>query len=106
MRPLRPPTRSRIMKKLAIAVAAALLCTGADAFTPRTGQWYNPDESGSGYNIDIQKGKLVMTAFSYKSNGDSEWYVTAGAMSSNHKSYTGSLTKVRNGQSIGGAYQA
>jgi hypothetical protein len=94
------------MNKLAIAAAAALVCTGADAFTPATGQWYNPDESGSGYNIDVQNGKLVMTVFSYKTNGDSEWYITAGAMSNGQKSYSGSLRKVRNGQSIGGAYQA
>jgi hypothetical protein len=93
------------MNKLAIAVAAAVLCTGADAFTPRTGHWYNPDETGSGYNIDVQNGKLVMTVFSYKTDGDSEWYITAGSLSGDQKSYTGPLSKMRNGQSIGGAWQ-
>jgi hypothetical protein len=40
------------------------------------GQWWNPDESGSGYNIDIRNGVLVMTVYSYQADGDAQWYLT------------------------------
>jgi len=60
---------SRILAVLTLLALSA----SASAFTARTGHWYNPAEQGSGYNIDIQDGVLVVTIFSYKPNGDSEW---------------------------------
>src|SRR6185369_16917404 len=51
---------SRILAVLTLLALSA----SASAFTARTGHWYNPAESGSGYNIDIQDGVLVVTIFS------------------------------------------
>ena len=39
------------------------------AFTPATGLWWNPNESGSGYNIQVQHGVLVATMYSYTPRG-------------------------------------
>lgn len=87
-----------------VCVAGLLACIHAAAFTPQTGHWYNPNESGSGYNIDIQDGTLVMTVFSFKASGDSEWYISSGALTSGGHSFTGSLQKARNGQCAGCPY--
>ncbi len=35
------------------------------AFTPVTGLWWNPNESGSGYGIGVQHGVIVVTMYSY-----------------------------------------
>ena len=59
------------MKRLTIAIAMLFFATAAHAFQARTGQWWNSNESGSGYNIDIQNGVLVVTVFSYEQSGES-----------------------------------
>lgn len=87
-------------------VALLAVAVSASAFTPRTGHWFNPVESGSGYNIDIQDGVLVVTIFSYKPNGDSEWYISSGPMSGDQSTFTGSLLAVRGGQCISCSYVA
>src|SRR5690242_7902504 len=94
------------MKTIMRAVFAGLLlfATSASAFTPVTGHWWNPNESGTGYNIDVHNGVLVITLYSYKSNGDSEWYLASGPMSADQHQFTGTLDKYRNGQCISCAY--
>ena len=87
-------------------VALLALAVSASAFAARTGHWFNPAESGSGYNIDIQDGVLVITIFSYKPNGDSEWYISSGPMSGSQQTYTGILLAVRGGQCISCTYVA
>jgi hypothetical protein len=74
----------------------------AGSITPTVGLWWNPAESGSGYNIDIKHNVMVVTTYSYKANGDSEWYISTGTLVNNV--FTGSLDKARNGQCIGCPY--
>jgi hypothetical protein len=74
----------------------------AGSITPTVGLWWNPAESGSGYNIDIKHNVMVVTTYSYKANGDSEWYISTGRLINNV--FTGSLDKARNGQCIGCPY--
>jgi len=76
----------------------------AHAITPRTGHWHDPAEAGTGYNIDIQDGQMVLTVASYKADGDSEWYVATGAMTDGQRSFAGTLNKIRNGPCISCAY--
>jgi len=87
-----------------LAVAALLFAISASAFTPRTGHWYNPAEDGTGYNIDIQDGAIVVTVYSYKANGDAQWYIATGAMTGGQKSFTGTLSKIKNGACISCPY--
>lgn len=84
-------------------LAALQLVRGAD-IKPQAGLWWNPDESGSGYNIDVKHGVLVLTVYSFKPNGDSEWYIATGTLTNNGRSFAGSLDKARNGQCISCAY--
>jgi hypothetical protein len=92
--------------RLMAVIVTLAFAMAANAFTPRTGHWYNANESGSGYNIDIQDGVLVVTIFSYKTNGDSEWYIASGPMSGGQTAFTGTLLAVRGGQCISCTYTA
>ena len=94
-------------RALLFAVFTLLIAaTSASASTPVTGTWWNPNEPGSGYNIEIHQGVLVIIVYSYKSNGDSEWYLASGPMSSDQRQFTGTLDKYRNGQCISCTYAA
>jgi len=93
----------RIALRAALWVIS-LFATSVAAFTPQTGQWWNPNESGTGYNLDIHNGVLVATVFSYKTNGDSEWYLAGGPMSADQRQFSGRLDKFRNGQCISCPY--
>lgn len=92
------------MKRALCAAVLLAATTGVQAFEARTGQWWNPNESGSGYNIDIQNGVLVVTIFSYKTNGDSEWYLAAAPLTNAGRNFSSTLDKYRNGQCISCAY--
>jgi hypothetical protein len=80
-------------------LAAVQLVRSAD-LTPHAGLWWNPQESGTGYNIDVKHGVLVLTIYSFKPDGDSEWYIATGALTNNGRTFAGSLDKARNGQCI------
>lgn len=77
------------------------------AFTPMTGLWWNPNESGSGYNIQIQHGVLVATMYSYAASGDPMWYLIVGPLTNMGPGVgaTGTLDKYRGGQCASCMYQ-
>jgi hypothetical protein len=77
------------------------------AFTPMTGLWWNPGESGSGYNVQVQQGVLVITMYSYTQGGDPVWYLAVGRMANSGGSVaaTGTLDKYRGGQCASCTYQ-
>ena len=85
------------------SVVLTLVAQHAAAFTPLVGLWWNPNESGTGYNIDVKHGVLVMTIFTYETGGDSEWYLVAGTLA-NGTTLTATLDKYRGGQCIGCTY--
>ena len=70
--------------------------------TPQTGLWWNPSESGSGYGLDYKNGALVVTVYSYKPNGDPQWYIASGPL--NGTTFTGTLDKYVAGQCISCSY--
>lgn len=72
------------------------------AITPVVGLWWNPDESGTGYNLDVKHGVLVVTVFTYEAGGHSEWYLAAGPITNNV--FTATLDKYRGGQCIACPY--
>ncbi len=84
----------------AIALAALLSSPVAHSFTPWQGHWLNWNEAGSGYNITVQNGTMMMTIFSYKGNGDSEWYLASGSLTGGGRTFAGTLDVYRNGQCI------
>lgn len=83
--------------------------TGSPAalpFTPYIGLWWNPEESGTGYNLQVQNGMLVMTMFSYAANGDPVWYYAPARLAGAGTSVTasGTLDRYRGGQCASCAY--
>lgn len=48
------------MKKFA-ALIFVLFAHCAVAYSPASGLWFNPNESGRGYTIDFQNGVMVVT---------------------------------------------
>jgi hypothetical protein len=77
------------------------------AFTPMTGLWWNPDESGTGYNIQVQRGTLIVTMYSYVAAGDPLWYLAVGTLANTAGGVaaTGALNKFRGGQCASCTYQ-
>jgi hypothetical protein len=77
---------------------------GTDApFQPFNGWWWNPDESGSGYSLELQGDKLFIVGFMYDDAGRPVWYFSAGPMSS-PTTYHGDVLQFANGQTMGGPY--
>jgi hypothetical protein len=83
------------------AGATGSVTAPAAGFTPTVGLWWNPDESGSGYNFDVKHGVLVVTIFTYDGLGHSEWYLAAGPLTDNGTKFSATLDKYRGGQCVG-----
>jgi len=77
------------------------------AFTPVTGLWWNPNESGTGYNIQVQRGTLVATMYSYTAAGDPVWYLAVGPLANAGGAVAamGTLDRYRGGQCASCMYQ-
>jgi hypothetical protein len=74
-------------------------------FRPKTGWWWNSDESGSGYSVEIQGDQLFVVAFMYNDDGEPIWYFTAGPMSS-PTHFEGDWLEFSGGQTLAGPYRA
>ena len=77
------------------------------AFTPVTGLWWNPNESGSGYDIPIQRGVMVVTMYSCVPGGDPLWYLVVGTLANagGGVAASGTLDEYHGGQCATCAYQ-
>ena len=78
------------------------------AFTPVTGMWWNPNESGSGYNIQVQHGVMVVSMFGYAPDGNPLWYLVIGTLANaggGGVAAAGTLDKYRGGQCAACMYQ-
>jgi hypothetical protein len=73
-------------------------------FQPDAGWWWNPEESGRGYSVELQGDKLFAVAFMYDAAGNPVWYYSAGTMTS-PSSYDGPWLQFSHGQTQGGAYR-
>jgi cytochrome c553 len=72
---------------------------------PAVGLWWNPNESGSGYALDVKHGVLVVTIYSYdKATGNAQWYLAYNPLTNNGHSFSAPLGKYRGGQCISCAY--
>lgn len=82
-------------------------------FTPESGLWWNPAESGRGYTIDIQDNTLQLLMYAYRPDGSAVFYTSAGPMTYRYSgnrlaevSYTGTLDSSEQGQCLGCPYRA
>jgi hypothetical protein len=75
------------------------------AFQPVTGWWWNPDESGTGFSLEVQGNNLFVVGFMYEEvTGRPVWYFSAGPMASPTR-YQGRILQFANGQTIDGPYR-
>lgn len=89
-----------------ILIACLLLSApAARAILPENGWYWNPNESGRGFNIEIQNNLLFMSAFVYLPDGTPVWYVGGGPMSSDRQ-WSAPLLRASGGQCLGCGYRA
>lgn len=59
-------------------------CVGCEDLTwapyPEAGLWYNPDQSGSGFTFEFQKGVMAGYYYGYNAEGEPEWYLVSGTL--------------------------
>lgn len=87
------------MKNL-LALALLLINFPAFAFTPQSGMWWNPQEGGRGFTIDVQDNIVVFMAYLYNAQGKAEWYYSDGQLSADGTQFTSTLYRFENGQCI------
>ncbi len=67
------------MKRL-LALLLLCLTAPAGAFTPESGWWWDPEENGRGFNIEIQDDVAVISAYVYDPDGDPAWFLAVGTL--------------------------
>jgi hypothetical protein len=77
-------------------------------FTPTTGVWWNPGESGTGYNIQVQRGTMIVQMYTYDASGSPLWYLGVAPLRNSGTSITGTgtLDKYAGGQCATCSYRA
>ncbi|MBB5207532.1 hypothetical protein [Chiayiivirga flava] len=83
--------------------AAAFAGAPAQAYTPESGIWWNPNESGTGVVIEVQDNLMVVAAYVGDTNGNATWY-TATAFLQGNALFEGSLDLTEGSQCIGCPY--
>ena len=86
------------------ALLLALAALPANAIYPESGWYWNANESGRGFNLEIQDNILFMSAFVYRADGTPVWYVAGGPMA-NDRTFSADLYETSNGQCLGCAYR-
>lgn len=71
---------------------------------PEEGLWWNPNESGRGWSIEIQDSIIAVTHYVYDSGARATFYTSAGPWDG--LGFTGALISSQNGQCIGCPYVA
>lgn len=102
-----PPNNMKLtFRPLSYVLASTLTCLSlaAHALTPQTGFWWTPNESGSGYTVEVQDNLLFMAFYSYDKSGKPVWYVTSGPLANSGATYSGPLFRVDSGPCLGCAY--
>lgn len=73
--------------------------------TPQAGYWWNPNEPGRGFSIEVQGGTLLIAGYMYDANGNPTWYSSQGAMNGT-TTYQGNWVQYGYGQTLTGGFQS
>lgn len=78
---------------------------------PETGSWYNPQQSGSGLNLEIQNGVLVGYYYGYDADGKPDWQLFHGKLMRSEKEgvqwdFETHLLHFKDGNCLGCDYKA
>ena len=83
------------------AMAASKILGG-----PTPGLWWNANESGRGYQVDLQGSIMVVTTYAYGPTGAVVWYVSAGVYNHTTGTFEATFDNGENGQCFGCVYRA
>ena len=67
----------------ALLSCATLLAGPALAYTPESGFWWNPSESGSGLQLEVQDNFIAIVGYSFDAEGRQMWVTAAGFLDDN-----------------------
>ena len=73
--------------------------------TPETGWWWNANEPGRGFGIEIQAGMMFVGAFLYDDAGNPVWVVSGAAPMASANRYQGQWLRFGGGQSMSGSFR-
>lgn len=94
------------MKRWLLGFILFSLFGQANAVLPESGWYWNPQSSGSGFNIEVQDDKIFVAAFTYDNQGRSVFYTIGGVLNVNSGVLSSTLFVTSNGQCLGCAYSA
>lgn len=77
--------------------------TGA-AFVPEAGWWWNPDESGRFFAIEVRNGAMMIAVLGYDAGGAPSWLLSSNAMAA-PALYQGNWTRYTDVLSADGAFR-
>src|SRR6185295_13646145 len=89
--------------------ATLLACTlggaGPAGAEPRNGWWWNANESGRGFFIEMTGGVIYLGGYFYDDSGRATWLTSGGVVTDPYR-YSGTLQSYRNGETLFGGYRA
>lgn len=96
----------RVLALTASFVALAHSASAAPIGGPTMGLWWNPNESGRGYEIDLQGDTMIVTTYVYEQSGDPIWYLSSGTFDYSTGVFQSAYDIFANGQCFGCPYAA
>ncbi|MET0232074.1 MAG: hypothetical protein ABW186_14165 [Rhodanobacteraceae bacterium] len=97
---------SRLLVSLAAIAGFASVACAATVGGPSPGLWYDPDESGRGYDIDVQGDTMIVSTYVYDAQHNPIWYLSAGTYDHETGIFTSTYDSFSGGQCFGCAYTA
>ena len=73
------------------------------ASAPQSGWWWNADESGRGFFLEVQGNTVFAAGYMYDLLGNAVWYVASGALA--NQRLNASWSEYANGQTLTSEYQ-
>ena len=78
--------------------------TNCQPEAPATGWWWNAQEGGRGYSIEVRGNHIFYAAYLYDVSGRASWLVATGVTSLDGSLFAGELFGFNGGQTLGGPY--
>jgi hypothetical protein len=97
---------SRLLVSLAALAGFASVASAGTIGGPTMGLWYNTDESGRGYDIDLQGDTMVVTTYVYDASHNPIWYLSSGPYDHETGVFTSTYDSYTGGQCFGCPYTA
>lgn len=92
------------MRRIVLLLLSLFVSPLCLAYSPASGLWWNPNESGRGYTIDTQDDVMIVTAYVYDAGRKATWFLASGTYNQNTDTFSGTLGAYSGGQCFGCSY--